>query len=64
MIWPMVEVAVAERVETRAAWEQLAQWGCDEAQGHLLGRPMPADELVVWLRERAGQPQVVPDALV
>jgi diguanylate cyclase len=40
---------VAEGVETRATWAMLAQWGCDEAQGHLLGRPMPADELARWL---------------
>jgi diguanylate cyclase (GGDEF)-like protein len=55
---------VAEGVETREASDLLAQWGCDEAQGHLLGRPMPAGDLVVWLRELAGHPQVVPDAQV
>jgi diguanylate cyclase (GGDEF)-like protein len=53
---------VAEGVETREAWDLLARWGCDEAQGHLLARPMPAGELVHWLRELA-QP-VVPDAPV
>jgi diguanylate cyclase (GGDEF)-like protein len=53
---------VAEGVETREAWELLVRWGCDEAQGHLLARPMPAGELVDWLREFA-QP-VLPDAPV
>jgi diguanylate cyclase len=53
---------VAEGVETRAAWDLLARWSCDEAQGHLLARPMPADELAAWLREPARQ--AVPDAPV
>ena len=51
---------VAEGVDTREAWDLLARWRCDEAQGHLLARPMPADELAVWLRAPAEQ--VVPDA--
>src|SRR5918995_81072 len=53
---------VAEGVETREAWELLVGWGCDEAQGHLLGRPMPADELVLWSRPAARHPAVVPGA--
>ena len=53
---------VAEGVDTREAWDLLVRWGCDEAQGYLLGRPMPADELLIWLRELAEQ--VVPDAPV
>ena len=51
---------VAEGVETRAAWDLLVRWGCDEAQGHLLGRPMPVGELLDWLRKLA-QP-ALPDA--
>jgi len=53
---------VAEGVETKEARDLLVRWGCDEAQGHLVGRPMPAGELVEWLRRHA-QP-VVPDAPV
>jgi diguanylate cyclase len=41
---------VAEGVETAEAWDLLAEWGCDEAQGHLIGRAMPAAELAEWLR--------------
>jgi len=33
---------VAEGVETRAAWEMLAEMGCDAAQGYYLARPLPA----------------------
>jgi diguanylate cyclase (GGDEF)-like protein len=36
---------VAEGVETRAAWEQLASFGCDIGQGHYLSRPVPADSV-------------------
>jgi predicted signal transduction protein with EAL and GGDEF domain len=40
---------VAEGVESRHAWERLAGWGCGEAQGYFVGRPMPAAELEQWL---------------
>ena len=44
---------VAEGVETEAAWELLREQGCTLAQGYLIGRPMPAEELEVLLSERA-----------
>jgi diguanylate cyclase len=50
-------VVVAEGVETEAAWQRLAGWGCDQAQGHLVSRPLTAGDLAPWLRERGrGQP--------
>jgi diguanylate cyclase (GGDEF)-like protein/PAS domain S-box-containing protein len=38
--------AVAEGIETPETCRQLVEFGCDEGQGFLLGRPMPADEVV------------------
>ena len=36
---------IAEGVEDRQIWEELARLGCDYAQGYYLSRPLPADKL-------------------
>jgi EAL domain-containing protein (putative c-di-GMP-specific phosphodiesterase class I) len=41
---------VAEGVETPAQAELLHELGCDEMQGYLLGRPMPASAFVPWMQ--------------
>jgi len=43
---------VAEGVETEAQWTMVSSLGCDVVQGYLLGRPMPAEQLNLWLSER------------
>jgi diguanylate cyclase (GGDEF)-like protein len=43
---------VAEGIEDAQSWRLLETLGCDVAQGYLLARPMPADELTTWLRGR------------
>ena len=44
---------IAEGVESREQHELLLGMGCDEIQGYLHGKPMAADQVVDWLRERA-----------
>jgi EAL domain-containing protein (putative c-di-GMP-specific phosphodiesterase class I) len=52
---------VAEGVERPEAWRMLADWVCDEAQGHVLGRPMPAGDLTPWLRALGRRSPALPD---
>jgi len=44
---------VAEGVESAEALSQLADFGCEAAQGFYLSRPVPAAELRAWLEERS-----------
>jgi EAL domain-containing protein (putative c-di-GMP-specific phosphodiesterase class I) len=41
---------VAEGIEDEASLDVLANLGCDEAQGYLFSRPLPASDLEKWLR--------------
>lgn len=41
---------VAEGVELLEDWQLLGKLGCDMAQGYLLAKPMPAQELVGWIK--------------
>ena len=45
---------VAEGVEDAGRLAKLRRLGCQEAQGFLLARPMPAQATVDWLRDRKG----------
>jgi len=47
---------VAEGVETRAQSDFLLAHGCNQQQGYLFARPMPADELMRWLLPLADLP--------
>ena len=42
---------VAEGVETAETLATLTSVGCDEAQGYLIARPMPAERVLSWLTE-------------
>jgi EAL domain-containing protein (putative c-di-GMP-specific phosphodiesterase class I) len=41
---------VAEGVETQDDWNLVTELGCDQVQGFFVARPMPVDELCIWLR--------------
>jgi diguanylate cyclase (GGDEF)-like protein len=43
---------VAEGVEIEVAYAELKRLGCDQAQGFLMSRPLPAAELDHWLSNR------------
>ena len=42
--------AVAEGVETQAAWNKLRDLGCDSAQGYFMSRPLTAEHFLEWVR--------------
>jgi diguanylate cyclase (GGDEF)-like protein len=44
---------VGEGVESKEAWDALRKLGCTLAQGYFIGKPMPADDFVVLLQQRA-----------
>ena len=43
---------VAEGVETTTQLDEVSRLGCNEAQGYLFSRPLPADEIVALLSHR------------
>ena len=40
--------AIAEGIETEIAKDMLTDFGCDQAQGYFIARPMPARDLCDW----------------
>ncbi len=54
---------VAEGVEDPATWQELDALGCDAIQGYYVSRPVPADDLLNWLkRQQAAAPNLHPTA--
>jgi EAL domain-containing protein (putative c-di-GMP-specific phosphodiesterase class I) len=44
-------IVVAEGVETEETMEQLREWGCDIAQGYIISRPMPSNDVALWVSQ-------------
>jgi EAL domain-containing protein (putative c-di-GMP-specific phosphodiesterase class I) len=42
--------AIAEGVETQAAWDKLRELGCDSAQGYFMSKPLTAAHFLDWVR--------------
>lgn len=42
--------AVAEGVESQAAWNKLRDLGCDSAQGYFMSKPLSAAHFLEWVR--------------
>ena len=51
---------VAEGVETADILQLIIEWGCSEAQGYLISKPMEADALSDWFRDGGYQPVTAP----
>jgi predicted signal transduction protein with EAL and GGDEF domain len=47
---------IAEGVETEAQRQALAHAGCDEYQGYLFSRPLPAPDFQAWVSQRSAPP--------
>lgn len=52
---------VAEGVEDGATRAMLAAMGCDELQGYLISRPVPADRFGSWLEQHTPRPANIAD---
>ena len=51
----------AEGIETQAQYDFLRNAGCDQGQGFLMARPMPAQALQTWLADRQMRQHLVID---
>ena len=52
-------IVVAEGIETLEQWQFVHTVGCDMAQGYLVGRPAPPDEITELLQEAPAVTSVI-----
>lgn len=55
---------VAEGIRDAATWHRMASLGVDQAQGYLVGRPLPAEAVPLWLLDWRERNQVLADQTV
>lgn len=55
MCHKLVDVVVAEGVETKEQYEIIKTYNCDFAQGYYLARPMPEDHAIAHLKQHQKQ---------
>ena len=55
---------VAEGVEDDETWSELRDLGCDLAQGYLISKPLPAQQVTSFLHERLERAEAVEAALL
>lgn len=53
---------VAEGVETASTLEKLREFGCDEAQGYVLGKPLPPEQAFALMRYQSEETLLRPKA--
>jgi len=53
---------VAEGVERPEDWDLLGQLGCEEVQGFMIARPMPASQVGAWIDNWTGQHRAIDPA--
>jgi len=51
---------IAEGVETKEQLDFLHLKACDSAQGYFFSRPLPANEMIAWLKEYRGKLELQP----
>ena len=54
---------VAEGVEDKQTWRELRELGCDLAQGYLISKPLPAQQVTAFLQERRAQAEAAETAV-
>jgi diguanylate cyclase (GGDEF)-like protein/PAS domain S-box-containing protein len=47
---------VIEGIENEATWHEVVRLGADVGQGNFVGKPQPAEELEIWLKQSSGRP--------
>jgi diguanylate cyclase (GGDEF)-like protein len=53
---------VAEGVDAEETWHRLVEFGCEEAQGYYLQKPLPPSDFTAWIQQRRSEAPPVPQA--